>query len=85
MPGDVDVDIAGTLVSCLLDELDERCRFMDEFIADEFIDSVSALLDSRIIWNLESWAVVFLLDASPFFAGSKLCSVFLVSRAFKNS
>ncbi len=48
-PGDdeVDMDVAatigGTLDRCLLEELEERCRSIDEDI-----DSVSALLESRI-------------------------------------
>jgi hypothetical protein len=84
LPGDDDVDmdvaatIGGTLDSCRLDELDDRCRKFDEDI-----DSVSALLDSRIDWNFESWAVVLLVDASP--EGSKLCRFFLLSNNFKKS
>jgi hypothetical protein len=48
-PGEEDADIevaatiGGTLESCLLDELDERCNNRDEDM-----DSVKALLDSRI-------------------------------------
>lgn len=54
-PGEDDTDmevaatIGGTLDSCLLEELDERCN-----IVDDDIDSVKALCDSRIDWNLES-------------------------------
>lgn len=71
----------GTLASCRLDELEERCRWIDEVM-----ESVRALLVSRIRWNLDSWAAV-LLDASdsPFLSGSKLFSVFRLSRAFRNS
>jgi hypothetical protein len=49
-PGDDEADndagatIPGTLVSCLLDELDDRCICMDEEI-----DSVSWLFDSFIM------------------------------------
>jgi hypothetical protein len=49
-PGDEEADmdaggsIPGTLASCLLEELDERCICMEEVI-----DSVRALLDS-LIW-----------------------------------
>jgi hypothetical protein len=48
-PGDdeADIDVAatmgGTLDSCRLDELDDRCN-----IVEEDIDSVNALFDSRI-------------------------------------
>jgi len=48
-PGDEDADIelaatiGGTLDSCRLEELDERCSMVDEDI-----DSVKVLLDSRI-------------------------------------
>jgi hypothetical protein len=54
MPGDEEVDIEagtmlGTLASCRLDELDDRGNCMEEVI-----DSVKALLDSRISANLES-------------------------------
>jgi hypothetical protein len=52
-------------------------------MVDEDIDSVKALLDSRIDWNFESWALVRLVDASP--EGSKLCKVFLLSSSFRNS
>jgi len=50
LPGDVDVDteagatMPGTLVSCLLDELDERC-----ICIDDVIESPKALLDSLIM------------------------------------
>jgi hypothetical protein len=49
LPGDEDADIevaatiGGTLESCRLDELDDRC-----IIVDEDIDSVRRLFDSRI-------------------------------------
>lgn len=49
MPGDDDVDIdvaatiGGTLDRCLLEELEERWRSIDEDI-----DSVKALLESRM-------------------------------------
>jgi len=84
LPGEEDVDIevaptmAGTLDNCRLDEVDDRCKSVDEDI-----DSVRALLDSRIDWNFESWALVRLVEASP--EGSKLCNVFLLSKSFKNS
>lgn len=39
----------GTLASCRLEELDDRCR-----CTDEVIESVRTLLDSRISANLES-------------------------------
>jgi hypothetical protein len=48
-PGDDDVDIevaatiGGTLESCRLDEVDDRCNSVDDDI-----DSVKALFDSRI-------------------------------------
>jgi hypothetical protein len=70
--------IGGTLESCRLEELDDRCK-----IFDEDIDSVNALFESRIDWNFESWALVLFVDASP--PGSKLCRVFLLSNSFKNS
>jgi hypothetical protein len=83
-PGEDDTDIelaatiGGTLDSCRLDELEDRCKSVDDDI-----DSVRALLDSRINWNFESWALVLLVDASP--EGSKLCKFFLLSNNFKNS
>lgn len=50
------------------------------------MESVRALLDSRISWNFESWAAVFLeATDSPDLFGSKLLSVFRLSRAFRNS
>lgn len=84
MPGEEDVDIevavtiGGTLDSCRLDELDDRCN-----IVDDDMDSVKALLDSLIDWNRESCALVRLADAEP--EVSKLCKVFLLSSSFKNS
>jgi hypothetical protein len=55
LPGDDEADneagatIPGTLVSCRLDELEERC-----ICTEEVIESVRALFDSFIIWNLDS-------------------------------
>jgi hypothetical protein len=46
---DAGLTMLGTLASCRLDELDDRCRCIDEVI-----DSVRALLASRIRWNLDS-------------------------------
>jgi hypothetical protein len=49
LPGEEDTDIevaatiGGTLESCLLEELDDRCN-----IVEEDMDSVRALFDSRI-------------------------------------
>lgn len=54
-PGDDDADIdvaatiGGTLDSCRLDELEDRCNKVEDDI-----DSVKALLESRIDWNFES-------------------------------
>lgn len=54
-PGDDDADIevaatmAGTLESCRLDELNDRCNSVDEDI-----DSVNAWFDSLIVWNFKS-------------------------------
>ena len=54
-PGDDDADIdvaatiGGTLDNCRLDELEDRCNKVEDDI-----DSVNALLESRIDWNLES-------------------------------
>ena len=68
MPGEDDADndagatIPGTLVSCLLDELDERCNCIDEVI-----ESVRALFDSFMPWNLDSWATVRFVADSPLF------------------
>jgi hypothetical protein len=82
---DADIDAAltmlGTFASCRLEELDDRWRCIEEVI-----ESVRALLDSRISANLESCAAVLLaVLASPFLFGSKLCNVLLLSRAFRNS
>ena len=70
----------GTLVNCRLDELDDLCNCMDEVM-----DSVRAWFDSFIMWNLDSCATVLFVDASPRFAVSKLLSVRLLSKIFKNS
>jgi hypothetical protein len=83
-PGDDDADIevaatiGGTLDKCRLEELDDRCRMFEDDI-----DSVNALFDSLIDWNLDSCALVLFVDASP--PGSKLCSVFLLSSSLRNS
>jgi hypothetical protein len=85
--GDEDADMdagftmLGTFASWRLDELDDRCKCMEDVI-----ESVRALFESRMRANLDSWAAVLLAAlASPFLLGSKLCRVFLLSRAFKNS
>src|SRR3569833_1710116 len=72
------VTMPGTLVSCRLDEVDDRCT-------DEFIDSVKAMLESFISWNLDRCVIVFFVAGSLFFPVSKLCSVFLLSRALRKS
>ena len=77
---DAGATIPGTLVSCRLDELDDRCICMDDVI-----DSVKALFDSLIMWNLDSWATVLFVADSPRLVCSKLLRVFLLSSAFKNS
>jgi len=87
LPGEDDADMdagftmLGTFANCRLDALDERC-----ICTDEVIDSVSTLLASRICWNLESCAAVFLaIEDSPFLLGSKLCNVLRLSIALRNS
>lgn len=86
MPGEDETDtdagaaMLGTLDSCRLDELEERC-----ICIDEVIESVSAWFDSFMRWNLESCATVRFVAPSPFLPDSKLLSVFLLSSAFKNS
>jgi len=83
-PGEDETDIevaatiGGTLDNCRLDELEERWS-----IAEEVIDSVNALFDSRIDWNFESWSRV--LWAAALFDFSKLVRVFLLSKSFKKS
>jgi hypothetical protein len=72
--------IPGTLASCRLDELDDRC-----ICIEDVMDSVNALFESFIIWNLDSWATVLFVADSPRFGCSKLFSVFLLSSAFRNS
>ncbi len=50
------------------------------------MDSVSALFDSRMSWKRDSCAFVLLAaEDSPLLFGSKLCSVFLLSRTLRNS
>jgi len=84
LPGDEETDIevaatiGGTLDNCRLDELEDRCS-----IAEEVMDSVSALFDSRIIWNFESWSRVLCAAALP--GCSKLVNVFLLSSNFRKS
>jgi hypothetical protein len=70
----------GTLVNCLLEELEDRC-----ICTDEVIESVRVLLDSFIWWNLDSCMMVRLVADSPFFDPSKLFSVFLLSKALRKS
>ena len=87
-PGDDAVEmevpaiIGGTLVNCRLDELDERCRSMD----DE-TESDNAAWESRMRWYLDSCAVVRLMDASRVALSLrlKLLSSFFCSRSFKKS
>jgi hypothetical protein len=67
-------------VSCLLETVEERLSCIEEVI-----DSVRALFESLIMWNLDSWATVLLVADSPFFVGSNDLSVFLLSRAFRKS
>jgi hypothetical protein len=59
---------------------DERC-----ICRLEVIDSVRALLESLMAWNLDSCATVLFVADSPRFADSKLCNVFLLSRALRKS
>jgi hypothetical protein len=81
MDMEVGLTMGGTFVSCRLDELDERCRCIDDVM-----ESVRALLVSRISWNLESCMAVRLeATDSPVLFGSKLFSVFWLSRAFRKS
>lgn len=70
----------GTLVNCRLEELDDRC-----ICIDEVMDSVRALFESLIKWNLDSWATVRFVADSPRLVGSKLLRVLRLSRAFKKS
>lgn len=56
---DVPATIGGTLDSCRLLELDERCNNIDEDI-----ESDNAALESLIDWNLVKAAPVRLLPAS---------------------
>lgn len=76
---DADMEAPGTL-GCRLDEPKDPCMCIDEVI-----ESPKALLDSLIMWNLDSWATVLFVTDSPRLADSKLLSVFLLSSAFKNS
>jgi hypothetical protein len=54
-PGEDDAEreagatIPGTLVNCRLEELEERC-----ICTDEVMESVRALFDSFIMWNLDN-------------------------------
>lgn len=61
--GDVDIDapatIAGTLDSCRLEELEDRCS-----ISEDDIDSDKSLLVSLILWYLLSAALVRRVEAS---------------------
>lgn len=65
LPGDGDVDIdvpatiAGTLDSCRLEVLDDRCS-----MSEEDIDSERSLLVSLILWYLFNAALVLRFDAS---------------------
>ena len=64
-PGDEDVErevaatMGGTLASCLLEELDDRC-----ISCEDEIDSDKAALESRILWNLVRAALVLRVAAS---------------------
>lgn len=64
-PGEDEFDIdvpdtmGGTLESCRLDELEDRCS-----ISDDDMESVRAMLESRIRWNLDKAALVLRLAAS---------------------
>ena len=84
-PGDDDVEIdvaatmGGTLDSCRLEEVDDRCKSIDEVN-----DSVRMLCDSRIDWNLVNCDVVRLVAASlpPCW---KLGKFLLLSRTLRKS
>lgn len=88
-PGDdsVEIDVpatmGGTLESCLLDELDERCKR-----SEDDIESDKAAFESLIRWNLVKAAVVRLVDASAdalSLVVLKLFKSFFWSSIFKKS
>lgn len=70
----------GTFDSCRLEVLEDRC-----ICSEDVMFSDSALLESLIAWNFDSWATVLLVAESPRLAGSKLLSVFLLSKALRNA
>jgi hypothetical protein len=84
LPGDEDVEaevaatIGGTLESCLLEELEERCNDMD-------IESDRAAFESRILWNRLRAAAVRRLDASAAEASAGVKRSFFCSSILINS
>lgn len=89
LPGDEEVDmdvpaiIGGTLESCRLEELDERCSNIEEDM-----ESDNAAFESRIRWNLDKAAVVRRVEASTdaeSLGAWKLLRSFFVSSSFRKS